>query len=192
MLVAEQATQEQISDAPTLLAKKVVIKNELNELLAKISENIQINKIATLQVEEHGLINSYIHPGSTVGVLIELATDHDPTVIVEELKVIARDLCMQVAVTHPLCVSQQELDQTAVAKERSILQEQLKDSKKPANIIKKIIDGKLNKWYQDVCLMNQRYIKNDEITINNYLAELSEKLKNEIVIKRFIRFFIGR
>ena len=192
LLAAQTAAQEQQADPEKLLAQNQKLKNNLDELVAKISEKIHINRISCFKVQEFGLINAYVHPGSTIATLIELTTQNDPTRDFEDLKNIARDICMHIAVTNPLAVSPDQIDASVIEKERAIAQEQLKGTNKPAAILEKIIEGKLNKYYEDVCLTKQRFIKNEDLTIEKYLNDISEKLKNRISIKQFTRFAVGK
>ncbi|MFH0898650.1 MAG: translation elongation factor Ts, partial [bacterium] len=190
--VAKSAQQENIAKPEELLQKNTALKKQLDELLAKIAEKIFISKIAFFAVDNHGIVNYYIHPGSQVGVMIELATSNDIHGSLEALKQIARDICMHIAVTRPLAIAPENVDQTLVEKEKDIVKEQLKDSKKPANILDKIIEGKLKKFYADNCLLHQAYIKNEDQTIEQYLKEQSDKLKNVISVKRYNIFVIGK
>lgn len=192
LFAAKNALQEKTSNPEELLTKSVDTKKMLDELLAKIAERISISKIALLEVTERGIVNHYIHPGSQVGVIIELATENECSNHIDELKSIARNVCMHIAVRCPLAVVPQELDQDVVAKERSIIEEQLKAANKPANMIEKITEGKINKFYKEVCLLNQPFIKNEDQNIESYLKEQSEKLGNAITIKRFSHFVIGQ
>ncbi len=189
---AQEAATNQIDNSEKLFSEKPELKNNLDELLAKISEKIQINTIKNFNVSEHGIVNHYIHPGSTVGVFIELATEHDVTKNLNDLKVLARDICMHIAVTSPLCVSPEDLDPKLLEKERAIMKEQLQNSNKPANIMDKIIDGKIKKYYEEVCLTYQKFIKNEDVTIAQHVKQLSDKLNNTITIKQFVRLSIGR
>lgn len=196
--VAEHIAQTNPQDLDTLLAQpltkdtKITVRQHLDALVAKICENIKINRFIRFQVDKHGLVNAYIHPGSTVGVLVELTTNTEATPHIQELKSIAKDVCMQIAVTNPLCVRPAELDASVLEKERELAREQLKDSNKPTQVIEKIIEGKLGKFYQDACLMNQPFIKDDKLTVESYLAEASKKLGLTIAVKQFKRFAIGR
>ncbi|MFH1832495.1 MAG: translation elongation factor Ts [bacterium] len=190
--IAKGALETKETNPEALEAKLPELKKQHDEILAKIAEKIHINKIAVLTVQTHGLINYYIHPGSQVGIIIELATEHDASKNIDELKAIARNVCMHIAVRNPLAVQPQDLDPALIAKEREIALDQLKDSKKPANILDKIIDGKINKYYSDVCLINQLYIKNEDQTIEQYIKEESGKIKNTITIKRFSHFIVGQ
>jgi len=189
---AELSTQTHVEDGKKLLEDNQALNNVYNELLAKISEKIEISKIAHFSVEEHGIVNHYIHPGSTVGVMIELATEHEASNHIDKLKSIARDICMHIAVMNPPYLNLESIDKDALDKEREIIKEQLLKSGKPENIIDKIMVGKLNKYYQENCLVRQKYIRNEDLSIEQYVKELSDKIKNKISIKRFARYSIGR
>ena len=195
---AEVAAITAVNDAQAILSQKsvknptLIIKDHLDELIAKIAESIKISKVILFKAGKLGMVHAYIHPGSTVGVMIELEMEKDPSSQFEALKEIAKDLCMQIAVNKPLSVSSADLDPASVAKEREIAIEQLKLSGKPANVIEKILEGKIKKYYEDVCLLNQFFIKNDKLTIQLYLDEVSKKLGNKITVKQFVRIGIGR
>ncbi|MFH1254667.1 MAG: translation elongation factor Ts [bacterium] len=195
---AEVAAITAVNDAQAILSQKsvknptLVIKDHLDELIAKIAESIKVSKVILFKAGKFGMVSAYIHPGSTVGVMIELETEKDHSANIEELKEVAKDLCMQIAVNKPLSVSPADLDPASVAKEREIATEQLKLSGKPANVIEKILEGKIKKYYEDVCLLNQFFIKNDKLTIQLYLDEVSKKLGNKVTVKQFVRIGIGR
>jgi elongation factor Ts len=192
LMAAENATQSQCTQPEELLTTHKPLQNNLNELIAKISEKIFINRISCFKVQTFGVVNAYIHPGSTIGSLIELTAQQDLSRDFEILQALARDLCMHIAVTNPIWIHPQEVDAAVIEKEKVIAREQLKDSKKPAAIIEKIVEGKLNKYFEDACLAKQRFIKNEDLTIEQYLKDISEKLKNTITIKRFTRFAVGK
>lgn len=194
---AEEAAREacagNISSKDALWAAHPALQNKLNELLAKISEKIDVKQIATYTVANHGLVNAYIHPGSTVGILLELESEKELTgSAVDEVKQLAKDICMQIAVHKPMALAPEDLDPELVAKERAIAEEQSKDGKKPANIVAKIIENRMNKFYEEVCLTNQRFIKNDEFTIKQLIGNVASKINNQLSIKKYARFAIGR
>jgi len=195
---AEVAAIEMVHDAQSVMSAKslknpkLVIKDHLDELIAKIAESIKVSKIIVYKAEKFGMVNAYIHPGSTVGVMVELDMEKDPSAQMEELKNVAKDICMQIAVNKPLAVAPENIAPELIAKEREIATEQLKLSGKPANVIEKILEGKIKKYYEDVCLLNQFFIKNDKLTIQGYLDEVSKKLGNKVKIKQFVRIGIGR
>lgn len=195
-MTAELVTTQNPASPEALMAIKnqttsLTLQESLDELIAKICENIKINQFARFELTGDGLINAYIHPGSTIGIMIELQTA-TPVADVETLKSLAKDLCMQIAVTNPLCIDPTQLDQQVLEKERSIAREQLVASNKPAAIIEKIVDGKINKFYEEVCLINQLFIKNDKANVKTHVEEVAKKLGTTITVTQFKRFAIGR
>jgi elongation factor Ts len=196
--VAEHVADKNPSSVEELLKEsfvknpKITVQHLLDELVAKICESTKINRFARFAVSGHGLVNVYIHPGSTIGVMVEVATDKDPSAHRDALRTITKDICMQIAVTNPLAILPQDMDQASINKERALAEEQLQGSGKPAQVIEKIIQGKLEKFYQDACLLNQPFIKNDKIKVQQYIADEAKKLGLAITVKQFKRFAIGR
>lgn len=138
-----------------------------------------------------GLVYAYIHPGSQVGVLIELNCETDFVARTEEFKNLAKDLAMQIAAAKPLYLAPEDVDPKFLEHERSIIKEQLADSGKPAKIVDQIIESKINKIFSEVCLLKQSFIKNDQITVDDLLKEVIGRTGENIKIKRFCRFEVG-
>jgi len=139
---------------------------------------------------KQGSIGSYIHMGGKIGVLVEINCETDFVARNEEFKNFVKDVAMQIAAAAPLYVSREEVPAEIVEKEKDIFKSQI-DSKKPANVVGKIIDGKLDKFYQDVCLLEQPFIKDDKLSIKDYLTQQVAKLGENMAIKRFVRFQVG-
>ncbi len=196
--VAEHIAHQDAKDVEELMTQvhakngKLTIKSMLDELTAKICENIKVNRFNRFVVAGHGLVNVYIHPGSTVGVMVELSTDKDAASHADALKALAKDVCMQIAVTNPVCVSPSELDPATVEKERAIAMDQMKDSGKPEQVIAKIVEGKLSKFYQDACLLNQPFIKDEKQSVKQHVDTVAKGLGLNVTVKQFKRFSIGR
>jgi elongation factor Ts len=158
--------------------------------VSKIRENILISRHQRLDVSGNGMIAAYIHTGAKVGVLVEVGAGKDATVAHEDFRQFVRDITLQVAAASPLTVSRDQLDPALVAKEREIAAEQVKN--KPPQAIAKIIDGKLEKYFQTVCLVDQGFLKkNSEVTVKEHLANLNKQLGDELVIRRFVRYQVG-
>ena len=138
-----------------------------------------------------GLVHAYIHPGSRIGVLIEINCETDFVARTDDIRNFAQDLCLHITAMRPMCVSPDDIDQTFVAKERTFAIEQLVAAKKPAAMIDQIVQGKIEKLYSEVCLLRQAFIKNDQVTIDDLLKELIAKMGENIKIRRFARFEIG-
>lgn len=138
-----------------------------------------------------GIVYAYIHPGDQVGVLVELNTETDFVAQNEQVKQLARDLGMHIAAMKPLYLSPEGVDPKFLEHEKEIIKAQLADSGKPEKIIDQILEGKLQKLYSDVCLLNQTFVKNDQQTVEQVLQELMAKMGENIKIKQFSRFEVG-
>lgn len=138
-----------------------------------------------------GLVHAYIHPGSRIGVIVEINCETDFVARTEVLKQFAADLCLHIAALKPLYIRSEEVDPKFLEHERSIFKAQLADSGKPEKIMEQIIQGKVNKLYTEICLLQQPFVKNDQLTIDDLLKEVIAKLGENIRIKRFARFEIG-
>ena len=138
-----------------------------------------------------GIIFSYIHHGSKLGVLIELGCETDFVAKTEGFNELAGNIAMQVAASNPLAVDESGIDKKTLDKEREIFIEQAKSSGKPDNVIDKIVEGKLNKFIEDNCLLHQSFVKNPDMTISQLVQEAVAKLGENITINRFVRFALG-
>lgn len=138
-----------------------------------------------------GLVHSYIHPGGTVGVLVEINCETDFVARNEEFKKFAQDVCMHIAALKPLYLSPSEVDTAWLEKEKNFLNEQLIAEGKKPEFIEKILEGKIQKALSEVCLLQQKFVKNDKLTTEQVLQELIGKVGESIKIKRFARYEIG-
>jgi elongation factor Ts len=136
-----------------------------------------------------GLVESYIHMGGKVGVLIEVNCETDFVAKTDDFKALVRDIAMHIAATSPACVTREEVPAELLQREREIAAAQVEG--KPANIAEKIVDGKIDKIYQQIVLLEQSFVKNPEKTIQDVLKEAIAKMGENIVVKRFARFQIG-
>jgi len=139
-----------------------------------------------------GIVKAYIHPGDMLGVLLEINCETDFVARTPEISQFANDVCMQIAALNPLYLTPEEVDQKFLEHEKSVLREQLANSGKPAHILDGIIQGKLKKLYSDICLLEQSFIKDDTVTIRQRLQELIAKTGENVKIRRFARFEIGK
>ena len=137
-----------------------------------------------------GSIASYVHSNNKIGVLVEVGSETDFVAKSDAFKEFAKDLAMQIAATNPMCISPDEVSEETLKKEREIWAEQLKNEKKPENVIEKILEGKEKKFREENALLKQAFVKNTELTIEQLLNELVAKLGENIQIKRFTRFAI--
>jgi elongation factor Ts len=158
--------------------------------VAKMGENIRISRHQRLEVAGNGLIGGYIHTGAKVGVLVEVGASQEETVGKDEFRQLVRDITLQIAAANPTAVSREQVDPAILEKEKEIAAEQVKN--KPPQAIAKIVEGKLEKFYQGVCLLDQGFVKkNSEITVKEHIAGLAKQLGDEITVRRFLRFQVG-
>ncbi len=173
--------------------EKMTVQDKLDELISKIAESIKTEEFVMFETSQTGFIHSYIHPGANLGILIELTADKKFSgENREKVKQVAHDICMQIAVTSPLSIRPADLDNSILEKEQAIIKEQLLAAGKPENMIEKIMKGKTNKYYQEVCLENQLFIKNDKLLIKQILENVSKETGVNLKIERFARFSIGK
>lgn len=138
-----------------------------------------------------GTIAFYIHMGGRIGVLVELNCETDFVAKTEAFQVLAKDLAMHVAASNPVYVRPEEIPADALEREKEIYKSQLLTEKKPEKIWDKIIDGKLKKYYEEVCLLQQKFIKNTDITVETLVNEMIAKTGENILVRRFTRFQLG-
>lgn len=158
--------------------------------VAKIGENIKIARSTSFEVTGNGLVAAYIHTGAKVGVLVEVGAGKEATVSSEDFKQLVRDITLQIAAGSPVVVSRETIPADLIEKEKEIAAEQVKG--KPAQAIAKIVEGKLEKFYQTSCLVDQGFVKrNSEVSVKEHVASVAKQLGDEIVIRRFVRFQVG-
>ena len=138
-----------------------------------------------------GVVTAYIHSNKKIGVLVEVNCETDFVARTSEFQEFAHNLAMQIAATNPVAISRDQVPSEILEREKKIYEEQLKEAGKPENIIPKILEGKLEKFYKENVLLEQPFIKNPELTIQDLLNEIITKTGEKIVIKRFCRFQIG-
>lgn len=143
------------------------------------------------RVAKEGIIYSYIHPGDRLGVLVEVNCETDFVARTDDFRQLAKDLAMQVAATNPLVVSRSELSPELIEKEKSIYRNQALNEGKPEKIVDKIVSGKMEKYYQEVVLLEQPFIKDQEHTAQDLVTQAVAKLGENIVVRRFVRFRVG-
>lgn len=138
-----------------------------------------------------GLIETYIHHGSRLGVMVEVNCETDFVARTEDFQEFAKDVAMHIAASQPLAVDRQSIPAELVEKEKAIYLEQSKNEGKPEHIAEKIVEGRLDKFYQENCLMEQAFVKNPDQTIDELLIELTAKIGEKISVRRFTRFVLG-
>ncbi|MGC9365286.1 MAG: translation elongation factor Ts [Fidelibacterota bacterium] len=140
---------------------------------------------------KEGVIWSYIHPGNKIGVMIEVNCETDFVAKNEDFQDFVKNIAMHIAATNPAAIRREEIDPQIVEKEREIYLEQARGQNKPENILERIVDGKLDKFFQESCLLEQAYVKDPQKTIKEYLTETIARMGENISISRFVRYQLG-
>jgi elongation factor Ts len=169
---------------------KTTFEAEREATVAKIRENIKIPRHTRMEVSGNGMVAAYIHTGAKVGVLAEVGAGKESTVSNDEFKQLVKDITLQIAAGSPFTVSREHVPADVLAKEKEIAADQFKN--KPPQAIAKIVEGKLEKFYQTYCLVDQGFVKkNSEISVKEHVASVAKQLGDEITLRRFVRFQIG-
>ncbi|OAA82767.1 translation elongation factor Ts [Clostridium ljungdahlii] len=190
--IAKQAALTSATTVEELEKEKYIaddtktVKDALVDLIAKLGENMTLRRFKKFSVSK-GLIESYIHGGGRIGVLVKLECENESPV----LKEVAKDVAMQVAAANPLFLDKNTVDTDALEKEKEIYRVQALNEGKPEKIVDKIVMGKVQKYYKENCLVNQVWVKDSDFTMDKYLKDKSKEVGAEIEISDFVRFEKG-
>ncbi len=174
-------------------------KNALSEVEGDVEKAIELLRkkgLATAQKRagralSEGMIQSYIHMTGKLGVLVEVNCETDFVAKNEDFQEFTKNIAMHIAATNPLGITPEDISQEIIEKEKEIYRAQALDMGKPENVIDKIVEGKLNKFYEESCLLNQPYVRDTDISITDLLNQMIAKIGENISIKRFVRYQIG-
>ena len=182
--------QEFCNEVATMYCEnpEVDLEEKRTKAVAETGENIQLSRNESLSIEGSGAVAAYIHHGAKVGVLIAVATGKEETTESEAFKELLSDITLQITAASPEALNRDALDQEKLEKEREIAREQFKD--KPAQAIEKIVEGKIEKYCSEVCLVDQDFVKG-EGAVKDHVAAVAKELNDEITIKSFIRYQVG-
>jgi len=183
--VEELFTQAYIGDSGK------TIEVLLNEAISKIGENMHIRRFSRFEVIGAGAVGAYIHAGGKIGVLVEATCDNETAARDERFAAFLKDVAMHSAAAAPLYVRRDQVEADVLEREKDIYRSKARETGKPENIIEKIIDGQINKFYADICLMEQQFVKDTDKSIQQYAAETGKALGTAITISRFTRFVLG-
>ncbi|MFP4250064.1 MAG: translation elongation factor Ts [Armatimonadota bacterium] len=140
---------------------------------------------------EEGVISSYVHAGNQIGVLVDLRCETDFVARTDEFREFGRDIAMQIAAMDPKWIAPEDVPEEALEREREVLTQQALEEGKPEHIVEKMVEGRLQKFYSEVCLMDQPFIRDDSLTIEDKLNELITQTGERVVINRFVRYQVG-
>jgi elongation factor Ts len=161
----------------------------LTETVSKTGEKTQVGDYARYKLDGPGLISTYVHFNEKVGTMVQIETSDDNVAAADVLKQTAADIAMHITATKPMALNKDEVDSETIEREKNIFAEQVKN--KPANIIEKIVEGKMKKFFVENCLLDQPFVKDDSKSVAQVLAEAAEQAGGEASIKKFVRFEVG-
>jgi elongation factor Ts len=174
--------QKALTDADGDIEKAV-------EVLRKKGLALAAKKVG--RITKEGIIDAYIHPGDRLGVLVEVNCETDFVARNTEFRRFVRDIALQIAASEPMVVTREELSAEVIEREKEIYRSMVQDMKKKPEIVEKIVAGKLEKFYSDVCLIEQPFVKIPEKTVGEYMKEQIAKFGENIIVRRFVRFRLG-
>jgi len=192
--VADQAMKTTAADIDAFLAEQWIadesktVQDELNAQIAVIGEKLSIRRLEKVTID-NGVVASYIHAGGKIGVLVEAETD----VVNDDVQEALRNVAMQIAALPPVYLSRDEVDADYIESEKNILKQQAinENPDKPENIIDKMIIGRLNKQLKEVCLLDQTYVKDSDLTVQKYIDQVGKNAGTSITLKSYVRFETG-
>jgi len=159
--------------------------------IAKLGENIVISRFTIYEAPGSGVVGHYIHTGSQIGVLLEVGATKAESAAKDEFKTLLRDLAMQVAAAHPQVVSREQLPAALVAKEMDIQKDRVRAEGKPEKMLDKIAEGRMSKFYEEVCLLEQPFIRENTISVADLIKTANGKLGDTVTVTRFVRYKVG-
>ena len=180
--------------APFLDCKNALVETEGN--FEKATEILRIKGVAkaskkTTRKTDQGIISSYVHAGGKIGVMLEVNCETDFVARNDEFQNLCREVAMQIAASNPLYVRKEEVSEEEIENEKRILKAEAMESGKPENIAEKMVAGRINKFFEEICLLEQPYIRDPKIKIVDLVNNLIAKIGENIVVKRFVRYQLG-
>lgn len=174
--------------------KKVLV--ETNGDIEKAIEVLREKGLAAAakkagRIASEGIVEAYIHGGGRIGVLIEVNSETDFVAKNADFKAFVRDMAMQVAATNPMFVSRDQVDQAVIEKEKEIFRQQALNEGKPEKIVDKMVEGRIEKYYKEICLLEQPFVKNPDMTVQELLNTMIAKIGENLSIRRFTRYEMG-
>ncbi|MDT8716431.1 elongation factor Ts [Clostridium sp. 19966] len=184
--ITSSKSVEEFVEEKYIADNSVTIKDAVTAMIAKLGENMNVRRFERLSIDR-GIIQSYVHGGGRIGVLVELACEAESNVLRE----VAKDIAMHVAAANPLFLDRSSVNAETLEKEKEIYRVQALNEGKPEKIVEKMVEGRVQKYYKEVCLVDQVWVKNPDYTITKYLQEKSKEVGSSITINKFVRFERG-
>ena len=183
--VVAENTVENLDDVKALPYAGATVQDAVTSLIAKLGENMNLRRYEKIEAPE-GLVSSYIHMGGKIGVLVQVKSEN----VNEQVSTVARDVAMHVAALNPLFLDNTSVDADTIEREKDIYRDQALNEGKPAKIVEKMVDGRINKFFKEVCLVDQMFVKNPDLSIQAFVNQEAKKLGN-IELVKFVRFEKG-
>ncbi len=180
-LYEQKFTKDQSTSVGELIKTKI----------AKLGENISVSRFVIYQVNGPGVVGTYVHAGSQIGVLLEVKTDSDAVTQKDEFKTLVRDIAMQVAAANPQYLNKETVPAGVLHKEREIQRERALAEGKPEKMVDRIAEGRISKFYEELCLLEQPFIRENSISVGELIRTAATKLGDNLSIARFVRFKVG-
>lgn len=187
LLVSNATTVEQVLSEPFYADNSKTVNVLVAETTAKIGEKVSLRRFAKFNVAGNGLVSSYTHMGGKIGVLAELQTDASP----KDVEELAFNICMQIAASRPSVVNIADVDASQLESEKEILTVQARNEGKPEAIIAKMVEGRIHKYYKEVCLVEQEYVRDSSLSVKQVIAEVAKKTGKSITVTKFVRYELG-
>lgn len=187
LLVSNATTVEQVLEEVYCEECGKTVNVLIAEATAAIGEKISLRRFTKFQLDVNGLISSYIHMGGKIGVLCEFASDANQ----EDIAELAFNVCMQIAASKPQVIAIADVDASQLEQEREILRVQARNEGKPEAIIDKMVEGRIHKYYKEVCLLEQEYVRDSALSVKQVVADVAKKVGHDITVTRFVRYEMG-
>ncbi len=193
-IVKQVSRETDVADAAALLNRpfiedqSVTVGEQLTQLIAKLGENMVLRRFARVERDGSGLIEGYVHPGSRIGVLVDVSAGNEDTARQAAFRELVHDLALQIAAAAPQYISPDDVPDQVLEAERAKYQAEAAKGNKPDHIKERIVSGKLDKWYEQVCLLRQPFVKDGDQSIRDLLAQKSKELGAPLTIERFVRY----
>jgi elongation factor Ts len=193
-IVRQVAQETSLSEVPELLRlpyaedQGITVGEHLTQLIAKLGENMVLRRFARMERDASGLIEGYVHPGSRIGVIVHVSTGSEDAASSATFRELVHDLALQIAAIAPLHISPNDVPSSVVEAEQAEYWAQLAEEKKPDHIKERIVSGKLGKWYEEVCLLRQPFVKDGTLSVGDLIAQKSTELGAPVSIEKFVRY----
>lgn len=196
-IVRQVAQEAGVADVPALLNRpfiqdqSITVGERLTQLVARLGENMVLRRFARVERNESGLVEGYIHPGNRIGVIVQVSTDSEDVVHSAAFRELVHDLALQVAAAAPQYISTDDVPEPVLEAERAKYLAQVAEDKKPDHIKEQIVSGKLDKWYEQACLLRQPFVKDGDLRVSDLIARKSKELGATLTPERFVRYELG-